>query len=84
MSNHCDDALENLYLYIDGELTAESSTRVRAHISDCPPCFDTFSFEERLKLVVRNRLKEEVPVELMARLSALIRTETSKSPDRLI
>lgn len=75
MSHNCDDALERMYLYIDGELTADSAEAIKVHINDCPPCFDAFHFEERLKLVVRARLQEEVPTELMIRLKSIIRSE---------
>jgi anti-sigma factor (TIGR02949 family) len=79
MSHNCDDALEKMYLYIDGELTTETADVIRVHINDCPPCFDAFHFEERLKLVVRTRLQEDVPSELMIRLKSIIRSE--RSPD---
>jgi mycothiol system anti-sigma-R factor len=75
MSHNCDDALERMYLYLDGELTAESSEAIRVHLDDCPPCLDAFHFEERLKIVVRTRLQEEVPSELMMRLKAIIRSD---------
>jgi len=75
MSHNCDDALEKMYMYIDGELTVESAEAIKVHINDCPPCWDAFHFEERLKVVVRTRLKEEVPSELMVRLHSIIRAE---------
>ena len=77
MSHNCDDALEKMYLYMDGELTTETAEVIRVHLNDCPPCFDAFHFEERLKLVVRNRLQEDVPSELMIRLKSIIRSERS-------
>ncbi len=76
MSHNCDDALERMYLYIDGELTTDSADAIKVHLDDCPPCWDAFHFEERLKIVVRTRLQEEVPAELMMRLKTIIRTET--------
>lgn len=76
MSQNCDDSLEKMYLYIDNELDAASAEVVRYHISDCPPCFDAFSFEQRLKIVVRTRLSEEIPPEMLDRLRAVIRSET--------
>ena len=75
MSLNCDDSLEKMYLYIDNELDAASAEVIRYHINDCPPCSDAFSFEERLKVVVRTRLSEDVPAELLARLRAVIRSE---------
>lgn len=76
MSDHCDEALAHLYSYLDGELDdGVIADRIRAHLTDCPPCGDMFSFEERLKVVVRTRLREEVPVELIQRLQVVIRSE---------
>ena len=77
MSHNCDDALEKMYLYMDGELTTETAEVIRVHLNDCPPCFDAFHFEERLKLVVRTRLQEDVPSELLIRLKSIIRSESS-------
>ena len=75
MSDRCDDALENLYLYLDGELSSDTAEDIRRHLDDCPPCLDAFAFEHRLKTVVRARLQEEVPAELIVRLRHVIRTE---------
>ena len=79
MSHNCDDALEKMYLYIDGELTAETAGVIKVHLDDCPPCWDAFHFEERLKIVVRTRLQEEVPTDVMMRLQSIIRSE--RQPD---
>ena len=75
MSHNCDDALEKMYLYIDGELIADTAGEIKVHLDDCPPCWDAFHFEERLKVVVRTRLREEVPSEVMVRLQSIIRSE---------
>jgi anti-sigma factor (TIGR02949 family) len=71
MSEHaqCDEALANLYTFIDGELDDELiAERVRMHLVDCPPCGGAFAFEERLRVVVRSKLKEDVPPEIVDRL----------------
>jgi mycothiol system anti-sigma-R factor len=76
MSDHCDEALAHLYSYLDGELDDHDiADRIRAHLDDCPPCGDAFTFEERLKVVVRSRLREEVPIELIHRLQVVIRSQ---------
>lgn len=75
MSDHCDEALAKVYHYLDGELDAHTVTRIRDHLSDCPPCEDAFSFEERLRVVVRDRLQEEVPEVVVERLRRVIATE---------
>lgn len=42
----CQEAMERLYTYLDGELTPEAETTVRAHLEACAPCFQLFDFEE--------------------------------------
>jgi mycothiol system anti-sigma-R factor len=68
MSEICDEALANLYLYLDREIDGLSAERIRSHLEDCPPCGHLFDFEGRLQQVVRERLREEVPPHLIERL----------------
>lgn len=76
MSDHCDEALTNLYTYLDGELTdAELARRIREHLEECPPCGNGFRFEQRLQVVIRQRLHEVVPERLVERLRVVIRQE---------
>ena len=78
MSGHeCDDALTNLYLYLDREIEATTSTVIRAHLEDCSGCLRSFDFETRLKVVVRERLSEEVPAEFLERLRQAIAREAA-------
>jgi len=48
---NCDEALTNLYQYLDREMGAADSDRIRAHLDDCSGCLDVFWFEvsERLR-----------------------------------
>lgn len=75
MSEHCDQALHEVYLYLDREMTWWRRRRVRQHLADCPPCYDGYSFERRLRIVVRQRLAEEVPPELIQRLHLALNDE---------
>lgn len=75
MSDLCDDALGNLYPFLDRELDDTAYGHVRAHLADCPPCGDAVSFEERLRVVVRSRLQEEVPQVVIERLRVVLRSE---------
>jgi mycothiol system anti-sigma-R factor len=78
MSGHeCDDALTKLYLYLDREIEATTSEVIRAHLDDCSGCERSFDFEARLKIVVRERLSEEVPLEFLERLRQAIAREAS-------
>ena len=60
--NNCDEALEELYGYLDGELTEERRALIGAHIDDCTPCFDAFDFETSLfqqRFIYPERNKEK-------------------------
>ncbi len=75
MSDHCDEALANLYAFLDDEMEdARVTSRIQQHLTDCPPCGGAFHFERRLKVVVRERLHEEVPVRVLERLRVVIRS----------
>lgn len=79
MSHDCDcgDAQDQLYQYLDSELDQETASSVRGHLDDCPPCFDSFDFYRRLKVVVRSHLAEDMPESLEQKVKELIRQETS-------
>jgi anti-sigma factor (TIGR02949 family) len=78
MSGHeCDEALTSLYRYLDREMEVSSFETIRAHLEDCSGCLHRFDFEARLKIVVRERLSEEVPAELIDRLRQALAREAA-------
>jgi anti-sigma factor (TIGR02949 family) len=78
MTEHnCDDALRNLYVYLDEELDAVTSEGIHAHLEECGECFRRFDFEKRLKKVVRERLSEEVPPQFLEVLRQAIGDEAN-------
>lgn len=76
-SRECDDALTNLYRYLDRETDVTSVEKIRAHLDDCSGCLRSFDFEARLKIVIRERLSEEVPTEFIQRLRQALARESS-------
>ena len=60
----CEAALQELYLYLDGELTPEKRTTIKSHLDDCSPCFEAFDFEAELRTVISKRCREQVPESL--------------------
>jgi mycothiol system anti-sigma-R factor len=77
--NECDDALTNLYQYLDKELNTASSQTIKAHLDECNGCSDMFDFENRLKTVVHDRLAEDVPPEFIDRLHQALRDESASA-----
>jgi mycothiol system anti-sigma-R factor len=72
---NCDDALHELYGYLDGELTVERRTMIQRHLDDCPPCYEAFDFEAELRLVIARKCQETVPEALKARIADAIRSD---------
>jgi mycothiol system anti-sigma-R factor len=68
----CDEALANLYQYLDTELDRSTTARIKAHLDDCYGCHAPFDFELRLRTVVRARLHEEVPDEVVDRIRTVL------------
>ncbi len=73
VNSNCDDALRRLYPYLDGEVTVYRRFRVRRHLRKCRDCSGAFNFEERLKIVIRERAQEEPPPEFLERLHAYLK-----------
>jgi mycothiol system anti-sigma-R factor len=73
----CGDAQDQIYQYLDAELDRATAASIRGHLDGCSHCFDSFDFERRLKMVIRDHLSEEVPDGLEEKVKALIREETA-------
>ena len=72
----CNDALHELYEFLDGELTPERRTYIQQHLTDCSPCLETFDFQAELRMVVARKCTDEVPDSLRSKiLDALERTD---------
>ncbi|MBX3313704.1 MAG: mycothiol system anti-sigma-R factor [Actinobacteria bacterium] len=72
---NCTETLQELYQFLDGELTDESREHIRRHLDDCSPCLSAFDFQAELRLVIRNRCCDEVPPSLRDRIANAIQHE---------
>jgi mycothiol system anti-sigma-R factor len=68
----CDDAVHQLYHYLDGELTDQRRSLIRQHLDDCPPCYEAFDFEVELRQVIARKCQEKVPDSLKDRIAKAI------------
>jgi mycothiol system anti-sigma-R factor len=64
----CDEALHELYTFLDGELTDDRRLRIRTHLDDCSPCLEVFDFEAELRLVIKHKCQDQVPEALRQRI----------------
>jgi mycothiol system anti-sigma-R factor len=75
----CDETIERLYFYLDGELTEERREEIRLHLDLCGPCVDVYGFETELRKVIASRCKDHVPDSLIERVAAALREEQGRS-----
>jgi mycothiol system anti-sigma-R factor len=71
----CDEAIHQLYHYLDGELTDERRVKIATHLDFCAPCADAAGFEAELRSVIASRCKDRVPDSLMRRIADAINEE---------
>ena len=77
----CDDAVAQLYSFLDGELDARTVALVEEHLQHCSPCLEAFDFEAELRKVIVSKCQEEVPGDLRVRIMTVLeRLEESSGP----
>ena len=72
----CEEAVHELYTYLDGELTEERREEIRVHLDYCGPCGGAAEFEAELRRVIANRCKDRVPDSLIQRVAEAIEAES--------
>ncbi|HYI62827.1 MAG TPA: mycothiol system anti-sigma-R factor [Acidimicrobiales bacterium] len=68
----CNDALHELYEYLDGELTDGRREIIAQHLTACGECFEAFDFQAELRQVIAHKCRDEVPDSLKSRVAQLI------------
>ncbi|HTX00395.1 MAG TPA: mycothiol system anti-sigma-R factor [Acidimicrobiales bacterium] len=71
----CEETIERLYWFLDGELTEERRHAIRAHLDDCGPCLKILGFEADLRKLLADRCRDHVPDGLRERIAATIHLE---------
>ena len=73
---NCEEAVHELYTYLDGELTEVRREEIRIHLDYCGPCGGAAEFEAELRRVIANRCKDRVPESLIRRVAEAIEEES--------
>jgi mycothiol system anti-sigma-R factor len=71
----CTTAIDQLYHYLDGELTEQRRLQIAEHLEYCGPCAGAAEFEAELRQVIADRCRDRVPDALRERIAALIEDE---------
>jgi mycothiol system anti-sigma-R factor len=77
----CQEAVHELYYYLDGELTEERREEIRVHLDWCGPCNGAADFEAELRRVIANRCRDRVPDSLIRRVAEAIDEESRQRHD---
>ncbi len=69
----CDEVLEEIQLFVDGEVTSERAATLSEHLRSCHPCMQRAEFQARLKDILRDKCRTQVPEHLVVRIRRIIR-----------
>ena len=73
----CAEVLAEVWTLLDGECSPETQNKLRKHLEDCPPCFQAYGLEERIKGLISTKCRgERAPESLRARLRVEISRTT--------
>ena len=76
VSVNCEEAVHELYHYLDGELTETRREEIRVHLDWCGPCNGAAEFEAELRKVIANKCKDRVPQSLIERVAEALDEES--------
>jgi mycothiol system anti-sigma-R factor len=73
----CAEVIAEVWTLLDGECTPETQDKLRQHLEDCPPCFQFYGLEERIKGLIGSKCRgERAPEGLLERLRVEISRTT--------
>jgi mycothiol system anti-sigma-R factor len=72
----CDETLREMETFLDGELTDDAVTAMRAHLQGCTDCYQAFDFHAELKAVIAEKCRRDrMPAGLLARIEECLQTD---------
>ena len=75
----CQDAIRELYTFLDGELTEARREAISGHLDGCHACLEAFEFEAELRVVISHHCRERVPEALKERIAMLLAGDRATS-----
>lgn len=64
----CQEALDKLEAFLDGELEDHSVSDISQHLAACYPCADRADFESQLRAIIKRGCAEQAPASLVDRI----------------
>ena len=70
----CGEVLAEVFLYLDGEMTAARTDRIRHHLDECSPCLRKYGVEQEVRALVQRCCGGDVaPETLRAKVRGRLR-----------
>jgi mycothiol system anti-sigma-R factor len=70
---NCDEALQDIQRFLDGELDASLHQDIQQHLSDCGPCMQRAEFRKHLRVMISTKCAQEsVPDALLLKINGLL------------
>lgn len=74
----CNAVIEELYTFLDGELSDGRRVQIEHHFTGCTDCHEVVEFHASLKMTISAKCQETVPEDLRQRImQAIQRTDGS-------
>jgi anti-sigma factor (TIGR02949 family) len=71
---NCEDTINLLLSYLDGEMPPEEAKRLKEHLAGCAPCIDFLRTYRATPGLCRRALQQRMPPEVSARLTEFLRS----------
>ena len=86
----CEEVLKEVELLLDGELEPDRAANLRRHLNGCSPCLHRAEFQQKLRDIIRSKVRCEAPDHLVLKVRHVIRSERivlerpDEDPGRLV
>lgn len=69
----CEEVIEQIFVYLDGELDEARSALIDEHLKHCRDCFSRAEFERKLRARIRDSATVRAPDRLHRRITGLLK-----------
>ncbi len=80
VSSDCVLHTRALQAYVDGELSADHTSEIEAHVAKCTECFEQVEQHRALRLSLRRTCEAKAPGSFRDRMAALVAAEAARIP----